>query len=64
MSIVTLPKESLKYMDEEKIEVDIPDSVLNKLTYASEIIKNTRGIWKNKDIDPRNYQKEIRSEWQ
>ena len=28
MSVVTLPNKSLKYMDEEKIEVDIPESVL------------------------------------
>ena len=62
MSIVTLPKKNLKYIDDDIIKVDIPADILDK-DKLSAAIKNTTGIWKNKKIDPAEYQRQIRNEW-
>lgn len=61
MKIITLPRESLIYMDKEKIMVEIPDKYQKKINMKN--INEARGIWKDKNINPVDYQKKIRSEW-
>ncbi|HPN29821.1 MAG TPA: hypothetical protein PKY81_02575 [bacterium] len=62
MSIVTLPKKNLKYLDEDIIEVDIPSDIIDK-NQLSVVLENTKGMWKNKNIDPIKYQQQSRNEW-
>ena len=62
MAILTLPKENLKYLDDEIIEVEIPDNLVKKIN--NNTVNKAKGIWKNKNIDSVKYQKEVRDEWQ
>ncbi|HPN32238.1 MAG TPA: hypothetical protein PKY81_14905 [bacterium] len=62
MSIVTLPKKNLKYLDDDIIEVDIPSDIIDK-NKLSVVLENTKGMWKNKNIDPLQYQQNARQEW-
>lgn len=61
MSIHSLPRENLIYMDDKIIEIDIPDDLLRPK--GLENIKAAKGILQGKEIDPVQYQKDIRSEW-
>jgi hypothetical protein len=61
--IVSFPRSSLIYMDNEKIEVMIPDNSDNKnIDYNA--VKRSEGIFRNKNIIPLEFQKNIRNEWQ
>lgn len=62
MSIITLPKQNLKYLDDNIIEVDIPSNIIDK-EKLNIILQETKGLWKDKNIDPSEYQKQIRNEW-
>ena len=61
MSILTLPREALIYLDNEKIEIEIPENYKKQINIEN--IQKSRGIWKDKKIDPVDYQKKIRAEW-
>ncbi len=61
MAILTLPKESLIYMDKKKIEIDVPDKLIKKVNMKN--IKNAQGVLKNKKINPLTYQRKVRDEW-
>ena len=62
MPILTLPKESLIYMDKKKIEIDVPEKIIKKINMKN--IRNAQGILKNKQINPLEYQRKARNEWQ
>lgn len=62
MTILTLPRDALIYMDNEKIEVEIPDYKIKKLNMEN--INNAKGILKSKNIDPLEYQNKVRAEWE
>jgi len=61
MSLITLPLSSLVYMDNEIIEINIPDEFIRKINYSN--IENARGIFKNRKVDPVKYQRDLRNEW-
>lgn len=64
MPIVKLPRKRLLSMDRNSITIDIPDEKSKKKKKIDyEVIKNAKGIWKNKKIDGVEYQRKIRSEW-
>ncbi len=62
MTILTLPRDALIYMDKEKIEVEIPDYKIKKLNMKN--INNARGIFKSKNVNPLEFQKKVRAEWE
>ena len=61
MSIYTLPRDALIYLDNEKIEIEISEELLNKIRYEN--ISRAKGILKTKGIDPMEFQNKIRAEW-
>ena len=48
-------------MDNEKIEIEISEELLKKIKYEN--IRNAKGILKGKGINPLDFQKKIRAEW-
>jgi len=62
MTILTLPRDALIYMDKEKIEVEIPDYKIKNLNMKN--INNARGIFKFKNVNPLEFQKKVRAEWE
>ena len=62
MTILTLPRDALIYMDKEKIEVEIPDYKIKNLNMKN--INNARGIFKSKNVNPLEFQKKVRAEWE
>ena len=60
MTILTLPRDALIYMDKEKIEVEIPDYKIKNLNMKN--INNARGIFKSKNVNPLEFQKKLRDE--
>ncbi|OHD55170.1 MAG: hypothetical protein A2Y33_10650 [Spirochaetes bacterium GWF1_51_8] len=62
MPIIRLPKENLIFMDNNEIEINVPDSVLARNDYSG--IRDSAGILKKRKIDPVAFQKEIRKEWE
>jgi len=61
MAIITLPRDSLIYMDKKIMEIDIPNFSKKEINFSN--IDNAKGIWSDRDIDPVRYQSEIRNEW-
>ena len=66
MPVIELSKEYLLDMDDKKIRVQIPKSILKKIQSPKKTktdIMSAQGILKNWKIDPVEYQKKIRDEW-
>ena len=62
MTTLLLPRQNLKYLDENVIEVEFNEKELEK-KIDFEAVESCFGLWKNKNIDALEYQKKIRSEW-
>ncbi len=61
MATVILPRKNLLRMDERSITIEIPSNSKQDKDYS--ILERTRGLWKDKNIDPVKYQRKIRKEW-
>lgn len=62
MPVITLPRSSLVYMDNNTIEIKIPDNYKKIINHKN--INKARGLLKNRNIDPVKFQREIRNEWE
>jgi len=72
MPTLTLNQNYIKGVHNGKLALEIPLRILRKILdlQASSRTKQTddvwekaRGIWKNKNIDPVKYQRQLRNEW-
>ncbi|MBU2447147.1 MAG: hypothetical protein KJ666_16460 [Bacteroidetes bacterium] len=63
MAVVILPRSALIEMNDKIIKVELPEDNLEELERKISAIESTYGIWKKKKIDPIEYQKRIRKEW-
>jgi len=62
--ILHLPKEYLNKTIEILIfPVEDEEIFQNIISYSDDILKNTAGLFKNRNIDPVKWQKDIRNEW-
>ncbi len=64
--IITLPRNALKYLDDEKIEIEIDNKQMENIKpFKPDIkaIQEASGILSRLDIDGKEYQKQIRAEW-
>ncbi len=61
MPVISLPRSSLVFMDNEIIEIDIPEKFFKKINMNN--IEKARGLLKSRNIDPIKFQREIRKEW-
>jgi hypothetical protein len=61
--IITLPRESLKYLDSKVVQVEIDEKTLNK-ELGLKSIKKAKGLLKKYNVDGLEYQKHIRKEWE
>ncbi len=61
--IITLPRESLKYLDNKVVQVEVDENILKK-ELNLEVIKKARGLLKKYNVDGLEYQKQIRKEWE
>ena len=61
MAIYILPRDALIYMDNNKIEIDIPEKIIKKIRMKN--IHDAKGVLKNRKIDPVLYQQTVREEW-
>ena len=67
MPVIELSKDYLLNMDDKKIRVQIPERILKKINKTkkkkSELMA-LQGSLKNWDINPVEYQRNIRGEWE
>ena len=61
--IITLPRESLKYLDNKVVQVAVDENTLKK-ELSLEAVKKARGLLKKYNVDGLEYQKQIRKEWE
>jgi hypothetical protein len=61
--IITLPRESLKYLDNKVVQVEIDEQILKK-EIDLDAIKKAKGLLKKYNVDGLKYQKHIRKEWE
>ncbi len=60
--LITLPRESLKYLDDKIVQVEVDAKSLKK-EMENDVIKKTKGLLKKYKIDGSEYQNQIRKEW-
>ncbi len=65
MLILTLPRKSVKEMNDEIIKIEINEEDLEQLKRQInwQVVEQAKGILKDKDIDPIEYQNNARKEW-
>jgi hypothetical protein len=61
--LITLPRESLKYLDNKVVQVEVDEKLLKKEIEHS-AIKKAKGLLKKYNVDGLKYQKKIRKEWE
>lgn len=61
--IITLPRESLKYLDNKVVQVEIDEQILKK-EIDLDAIKKAKGLLKKYNVDGLEYQRHIRKEWE
>ncbi len=65
MAVLILPKSVVKEINDKYVTVEISEeSIKIKGTKKWDSIEKARGILKNYDIDPIEYQKKCREEWE
>lgn len=60
--LITLPRESLKYLDDKIVQVEVDVKSLKK-EMENDVIKKTKGLLKKYKIEASEYQNQIRKEW-
>jgi hypothetical protein len=65
MPIITLPRKSVKEINDEivKIEINKEDLEQIKKQINWQVVEGAKGILKEKEIDPLEYQKNARKDW-
>jgi len=65
MLILTLPRKSVKEINDEIIKIEINEEDLEQLKRQInwQVVEQAKGILKDKDIDPIEYQNNARKEW-
>lgn len=63
MPIVTLPKEAVKEMNDKYVRIEIPEEKLIRRKINWDVVEAARGILKDYKIDPLEYQRKCRDEW-
>ncbi len=65
MPILTLPRNSVKEINDEIIKIEIKKEDLEQLKKEInwQVVEQAKGILKDKNIDPLEYQKNARKEW-
>ena len=61
--LITLPRESLKYLDDKVVQVEVDEKTLNK-EIDHNAVNKAKGLLKKYNIDGLEYQKKIRKEWE
>ena len=61
--LITLPRESLKYLDNKIVQVEVDERILKK-DINHNAVKKAKGMLKKHNIDGLEYQKKIRKEWE
>ena len=65
MLILTLPRKSVKEMNDEIIKIEINEEDLEQLKKQIDwkVVEQAKGILRDKNIDPLEYQNNARKEW-
>ena len=63
MAIITLPRSALKEINDQYVKIEIPEEslIIKKINWK--VLEAARGILKHVNIDPLEYQKKCRDEW-
>ncbi|MBU2446231.1 MAG: hypothetical protein KJ666_11785 [Bacteroidetes bacterium] len=63
MSVIILPKKNIKEINDNTVLVEIPDDKDEIKKRRKKVLEECLGILKDWDIDPVEYQRKLRSEW-
>ena len=65
MPILTLPRKSVKEINDEIVRIEIKkedlEQIKNDINWKA--VEQAKGILKDKNIDPIEYEKNVRKEW-
>jgi len=63
MSVIIVPKKNVTEIDDQNILVEIPDIENELKKRKKKALEDCYGILKNWNIDPVEYQRKLRAEW-
>lgn len=65
MPILTFPRKSVKEINDKIVKIEINKEDLEKLNKQInwQIVESAKGILKDRNVDPLEYQKNARKEW-
>jgi hypothetical protein len=63
MTVITLPRSAIKEMNDKYVKIEIPEKELIVKKISGNVLEAARGILKDYKIDPMEYQKKCRDEW-
>ena len=63
MSIITLPRSAVKEITDEYVIVEISENIEPLADINLDVIKSAFGLLKGREVDPLDFQRELRDEW-
>ncbi len=65
MSTLILPRSAIQILNDDYVKVEIPEDSkeLSRVKTNWDVVEKSRGILKERKIDPVEYQRKVRDEW-